>query len=319
MVFLKSGPRKLRLIAPPSKSHALRLILADYLAGDYARLEPAANDCEDVLAMKRCLKGDVDCGESAAVYRFLKPVFAALGRSFELRPAPTLKRRLEANAITSQTITGQLFAAPLLTTDSLIPFPAQSISRGYVDLTLKVLEDAGIAVERRENCLFVPGSQRYHAQPQTPVEGCWSSAAMCFAMNALGSECTVEGLELSSLQPDRAIVEILKILPETLDVSPFPDLYPILRVVYAALKRPVAFRGTERLRFKECDRVSAMDAVMAQLGECPFNGGKFPHFNDHRIVFALAVASTVAKAPIELENIDCVCKSYPEFGIIYNQ
>ena len=318
---------------PPSKSHAQRLMLANFLAGELMSAPEGA--CEDILAMERCLKalaeGDgepvLDCGESAAVMRFLAPVAAALGKKPRFVKRGTLVNRpciaydsLSAGRFelrgdeSSQFVSGLLFALPLLAGDSEIELTTPLVSRGYVAMTLDILKKAGIVIDVRPNGYRVRGGQRYRSQ-NTEIEGDWSAGAVWYAINALGGDYEITGLCECSLQPDRAIVGFLKNWPQTIDVSQFPDLYPLLRVIAAALHPDTEFLGTGRLRKKECDRVAVMDEILADGNGAGgvFRGGEYDAHGDHRIAMALAVMATRADSEIRIRGKESVAKSYPGF------
>jgi len=358
MTTLLPGLRRGTVVAPPSKSHAHRLVIADFLAGDRTRLADDPSDSADIVATKRCLRAlaeptetpTLDCGESGSTLRFLAPVAAALGKRpvfvkrgrLAARPAieyPTLAagRHELSGGVSSQFVTGLLFALPLLKDNSEIRFTSPLESRGYVDLTLQVLEGAGVRIEETKDGFLIPGGQRYRAQPGVAVEGDWSGAAFWLAMNALGSAVTVTGLNDASRQPDRAIVDILARLAEadaqTVDVSPCPDIFPELAIVAARRPSPTTFVGIRRLRIKECDRVAAMADVLARFGvdvmvteesfvvpavTHPFRGHSFTAYADHRIAMAIAVGATVAEGPVVIDDIACADKSYPGFFQLWN-
>lgn len=344
------------MIVPRSKSHEHRLILADFLAGDDSRLADAADDSDDILATKRCLRALrsdessplLDCGESGSTRRFLGPVAAALGRHPIFKTSGRLAERPQleydelkpgtfelAGDVSSQFVTGLLFALPLLDGDSHIRFTSPLQSKGYVEMTRRVLIGAGIYLGVREDGFDVPGGQVYQAQPDAKVEGDWSGAAFWYAMNALGSEIIVEGLSSDSVQPDRAVVELVRRVAAawqgeavTVDVSNCPDIFPVLAVVAGASVGVTAFVGTRRLRLKESDRAAAMKEVLDRFGVKaemeddrftvhgrgePLRGGSFASFGDHRIAMAIAVGSTRAREAVEIDDIACAAKSYPSF------
>ena len=164
MTRLKPGLRAGELRVPVSKSHAHRVLIAEFLAGRTVSLAPDAADCDDVRATKRCLAAlaagetTLDCGESGTTRRLLGPVAAALGRTVEwvmrgrlaARPQldyPNMKAgvfRLPGD-VSSQFVSGLLFALPLLAGDSEIALTTPLASRGYVDMTLDVLREIGRA------------------------------------------------------------------------------------------------------------------------------------------------------------------------------
>lgn len=321
-------PRLLRgeVVVPPSKSHLHRLLIAEFLAsGDCAA--PLPSDCADIAATKRCLAalkaGDstLDVGESGSTLRFLAPLAAALGVKADFIKRGRLAERpaieystLEPGVhelrgdVSSQFVTGLLFALPLLSGDSEIRFLSPLQSRGYVDMTLDVIRSYGIVVEDVPQGFRISGGQRYVSPGPVSPEGDWSGAAFWFAANALGSDLKVSGLSPRSRQPDRAVASLIDDIRRggEIDVSGCPDNYPALAVVNHALKCGARFVGTDRLRIKESDRLAAMDAVFANPSDVDSRG-------DHRIAMAAAILSTVADGPTLIHDASCVAKSYPGF------
>lgn len=321
-------PRLLRgcVTLPPSKSHLHRLLIAEFLAGGECTA-PDVADCDDITATKRCLAAlkaggtFLDVGESGSTLRFLSPVVAAIGAKVEFvkhgrlaeRPAleyPTLESGVHElrGDVSSQFVTGLLFALPLLSGDSEICFTSPLQSRGYVDMTLDVVRGYGIVVEETADGFRVPGGQRYVSPGHIVPESDWSGAAFWFAANALGSELTVRGLSTASRQPDRVVPELINKIREggEIDVSGCPDNYPALAVVNHALNCGARFVGTDRLRLKESDRLAAMEAVFASPCDVDSRG-------DHRIAMSAAILSTVAEGPSLIHGASCVAKSYPGF------
>ena len=229
--------------------------------------------------------------------------------------------------ISSQYITGLLLALPLTGGDSTLTIIPPVESRPYIDITLGVMRQFGIAVaQTEENIFHIPGG-RYRAV-SAAVEGDWSNAAFFYALNALGGDVTVTGLSPDSLQGDRACVEMLEQLKRgfaEIDISATPDLGPVLFASAAALHGG-RFTGTRRLAVKESDRAAAMAAELAKCGVkteveanavTVFPGGLtkptepvYGH-NDHRIVMALAVLLTQTGGAID--GAEAVGKSFPGF------
>lgn len=301
MIRLLPGLRRGTMAVPVSKSHAHRVLIAEFLAGRMSSLAPASEDCDDIRATKRCLRALaavrppsgaavlLDCGESGTTRRLLGPVVAACGA----RPDWVMKGRLAtrpqidyatlapgvhelAGDVSSQFASGLLFALPLLGGDSEIRFSSPLASRGYVDMTCDVLRAYGIVVEETARGFRVPGRQTYRAPAAAPrIETDWSGAAFPLAMNALGSEirladASAAGLSETSLQPDRAIVRLLAAFSPpgevTVDVDECPDLFPVLAVVAARRAGDTCLTGIRRLRLKESDRVAALADVLSRFG-----------------------------------------------------
>lgn len=327
-------PRKLRgAITPPvSKSHLHRLLIAEFLSG--VEMSPAdGGECADIEATRRCIaslaearnhgrkSAVLDCGESGSTLRFFAPIAAALGikakfiRRGRLADRPMMEYdALKAGVhelrgdISSQFVTGLLFALPLLEGDSEIRFSTPLESRGYVDMTLQVLERYGIEIREVATGFIVRGSQRYVSPGPVKAEADWSGAAFWFAANALGSEIRIDGLDAASRQPDAVIAEFIEKVKrgETVDVSGCPDNYPALAVVNRALGANAVFTGTERLKIKESDRLAAMEDVFADPYEVDPK-------NDHRIAMAAAIYATSLDSPVLIHSSGCVLKSYPCF------
>lgn len=234
-----------------------------------------------------------------------------------------------AGNVSSQFVSGLLFALPLLEGDSCLRILPPVESKRYIDMTVAVLASFGITVtETAEHTFFVPGNQRY--QPRNlSVEGDWSNAAFLHALNAFSEQVEVRGLRADSLQGDACCLALLRRLeepqPPTIELSDCPDLGPLLFAV-AAAKHGAVFTGTARLRIKESDRGQVMAQELAKFGIAttveenrvivhggtlraprqPLNG-----HNDHRIVMALSVLATLTGAVIE--GAEAVRKSYPDF------
>lgn len=351
-VLIANGLRKGRVCVPPSKSHIHRLLIADALAGDRSRLEISPDDCEDVKATKRCLrelfsgKAEVtlDVGESGSTLRFLSPLVPALGKKARFvksgrlaaRPAIEYSRispglhELPGN-VSSQFVTGLLFALPLLPADSEIRFSGSLESRGYVDMTLRTVRDYGISVEETSGGFLVPGNQRF-ALPdddsKRSPECDWSGAAFWICANAMGNDIEIPDMNFDSLQPDRAVVDAAERLGGEIDISLFPDSFPVLAVAASCRKGTTLFTGTRRLRLKESDRVAAMSEVLSGFGveaeesENTFavrgkgsdlDPGTFRTFGDHRIAMSIAIGATRASDPVEIDDSACASKSYPRF------
>lgn len=232
--------------------------------------------------------------------------------------------------ISSQFVSGLLFALPLLDGQSIIRVLPPVESRAYIDITIQVLRKYGITVEEPEpNTFAVAGGQHYH-HTYANVEGDWSNAANLFALNAVGVGKSIEisGLSDESIQGDRICKEYFRQLDSqgsVTDISNCPDLGPILFAV-AAAKHGGNFTGTRRLRIKESDRATAMadelekfgikatveeDSVTVNAGELHSPRSVLCGHNDHRIVMALSVLACIVGG--EISGAEAVKKSFPDF------
>lgn len=257
--------------------------------------------------------------------------------------------QLEGN-ISSQFISGLMFALPLLEGDSQITLTTGLESKPYIDLTLKVLKDFSINIENHDYKAFnIIGRQKYRGLDYT-VPGDFSQAAFWLTAGALGSEVTCNGLSMDSLQGDKSMLDIIgemggrivikadavRALPAdtrgtVIDVSQCPDLVPILAVLGALSKGRTEIVNAGRLRLKESDRLKAVSSELDKLGAYimetqdglvingrkSLRGGRVDSWNDHRIAMALAIAATRCEEPVIISNASCVKKSYPDFWTHY--
>ena len=241
-----------------------------------------------------------------------------------LRPG---KYELSGN-VSSQFISGLLFALPTLYGDSTIKITSSVESRSYINLTMKAISEFGITTEWLDDyTINVPGGQKYKSQ-DISVEGDYSGAAFPDALNFLGGEVTVDGLSENSIQGDKVYKKHFESISSglpTIHIGDCPDLGPILFAL-AAAKCGGIFDGTKRLKIKESDRASAMASELKKFGasvsvyedtvvvypkdfHAPLevlNG-----HNDHRIVMSLAVLLTLFGG--EIDGAEAVKKSYPSF------
>ena len=229
--------------------------------------------------------------------------------------------------ISSQFVSGLLFALPSLPGDSRIIFTAPPESLSYIHMTLGVLSDFGVKASMRgDSSIDIPGGQvfstREDGSSNLRVEGDWSNAAFLFAMGL-----DVRGVNKDSIQGDRKCLEYFSRLDEghaRLDITDCPDLGPVL-MAYAAMKSGAVLTGTERLKFKESDRGESMKAELSKFGvstdikkdsiEIGY-GAKAPSetlsgHNDHRIVMALSVIC--ARTGGTIIGAEAVRKSFPGF------
>ena len=230
--------------------------------------------------------------------------------------------------ISSQFISGLLFALPLLDTDSTVNLTTNLESKEYVDITIDVLRQFGIVIEKRENSYFIKGNQTYKAIKNIEVEKDLSNAAFLEAFNLISNQLTVTGVNKNSLQPDRVYIDLFEKLKnggEIIDISQCPDLAPVLFSV-SAMYNGAHFTGTRRLKIKESDRAEAMKEELAKFGIWVevFENDAIVHaqeikkptvplssHSDHRIVMALSVLASITGA--EIEGAENVNKSYPDF------
>lgn len=356
-----------------------------------AELDPTSHSARIASTGGKRPGGLVECGESGSLLRFIIPIAAALGGRWrftgrgrlpqrpigvyeELLPAHGVAFRRENEPdglpleiegrlapgrfslpgnISSQFVTGLLMALPLLDGDSELVLTSPLESRGYVDMTLDVLRDFGIAACPQENGWRIPGGQRYTPRDYA-VEGDWSQAAFFLNLAALsGARVRLLGLKRDSLQGDRACVEVFGsfgldlrwedgalvaenprardpfggLQGQTVEVSQITDMVPAAAVCAALSRGETRFTNAGRLRLKESDRLEAMKDAVNALGGKAFSegdeliiqgverlaGGRAQGCNDHRVVMALAGAGLRSEAPVEVTDAWSINKTYPSF------
>ena len=324
----------------------------------------------------------LDCNESGTTLRFMMPIAAVLnaeasfigsGRLAERPLSPLYEQMQEhgmmmsrqgiwplrcsghltggdytlASDISSQFISGLLFALPLAEQDSTITLTGTCQSKSYLNLTLNTLMHAGITVVCNSDGFYIPGRQKYSAIEHIAIEGDWSAAAFWLVAGVIGnSQIECRGINFEkSLQGDKAIVSILKDMGAdiktgddtctafpshlhgtTIDCTDIPDLVPALSIAAACAVGDTEFTNIGRLRFKESDRIetirsmleafgiqsAATDNTLIVRGGSP-KAGTVSSGNDHRIAMAAAVMSSVCQGETLLEGVECVAKSYPDF------
>ena len=253
--------------------------------------------------------------------------------------------------VSSQFITGLLYALPLLDGDSIIVINKNLESKGYVDLTLEILKLFGIKIKNNDYKSFeIKGNQEYKSFDYT-VEGDYSQVAFWIVAGIISAnkDNEIKCLHLNkySLQGDKAIIEIVQKMGAKLeifddyvivkpsktkgtiiDVSQCPDIAPILTVLGALSEGETKIINAERLRIKESDRIISIKTELNKLGAKIeeigdslviqgvdiFEGGvEVSAWNDHRIAMSLAVASIRCKNKIVIDEAESVKKSYPHF------
>ena len=233
-----------------------------------------------------------------------------------------------AGNVSSQFISGLIFALPVADGDSTIRITTAIESRSYINLTVNAVRAFGIEVEwADEYTIKVKGNQTYSARDIT-VEGDYSGAAFPDALGVLGGDVTVTGLDPDSIQGDSAYKRYYKMLLDgvpTIHIGDCPDLGPILFAI-AAAKYGGVFDGTKRLKIKESDRAEAMatelkkfgtsvtvyeDSVVVYPADFHAPTETLSGHNDHRIVMSLAILLTLTGG--EIDGAEAVSKSYPDF------
>ena len=303
-----------------------------------------------VFPMKKSpASATLNCCESGSTLRFMLPIVGALGvdATFQMagrlpqRPLSPLWEEMERmgcllsrptadtlrcqgklrpgkysidGGVSSQYITGLLFAQSLIDGESSLEVTGKIESLPYIRLT--------------ENAMALFHAPQYHSPGRLTVEGDWSNGAFWVAAQMLDNDLSIHGLNDASIQGDRAVVNICHQLlarTPTVDASDIPDLVPILSIV-AGAKNGAVFTNIQRLRIKESDRVASTIAMVEALGGrawatedtltvcgTGYRGGTVDAQNDHRIAMSAAIAATVCTEPVTVLGAEAVKKSYPKF------
>ena len=334
-------------------------------------------DGSDIFKIKTAV---LDCFESGSTLRFFIPIAAAggvkttfvgrgrlperpLGVYLQTLPEAGVRCETENNLpltidgklrsgnfdvagnVSSQFITGLLFALPILKGDSKIILTTELQSEGYVDMTIRCMERFGVYVERTDYGYYIKGSQSYKPQNYR-TDGDWSQAAFFMTAGALSGSVTVEGLRTASAQGDKKIAEILgsfgarvsfnkksitvkksELKACDIDAAQIPDLVPILAVAASVAKGKTRIYNAERLRAKESDRLrSTADMINSLGGKAEIisdelhidgveklKGGTVNGCNDHRIVMAASVAALRCENEVTITDRESINKSFPNY------
>jgi 3-phosphoshikimate 1-carboxyvinyltransferase len=328
----------------------------------------------------------IDCKESGSTLRFLIPVAALTSgsstflfrTSFKRRPIDPLLESLrnlgvestvqESSSvfiqgggikggktsikgdISSQFISGLLFACPKAKNDTEISVTTELQSKTYVEMTLEVLVKHGLEgnVNPSLSHFQIPANQSYRPHNHI-VPGDFSSSAFLLAAAAItSSKITVKNLQNQSVQGDKAIIGILqdmgatvtisnnsvtiengKLIGIDIDAKNIPDLVPVCAVLGCYAKGHSTIYNAKRLRYKESDRLKSISTELRKMGAkikensdglkinglCKLKGAKINPHNDHRIAMACTIAALGAKGRTRIQDIECINKSYPQFFI----
>ena len=349
-----------------------------------ARVESGPADVlVEGLGHFRPVFGPVDCCESGSTLRFLIPLASLTGQSITFvgrgrlmeRPQSvyeTLYREQNlhfeqangqltvagslrsgeytlAGNVSSQFISGLLFALPLLAGDSTLHLVPPVESRSYIEMTRAAQAAFGVASHWLDDTtLCIPGGQQYHPRDYI-VEGDYSQAAFLAVLGAVKGGITLTGLAAETLQGDAAILDILRrcgakftrteaglvfeqapLHGVDIDLADCPDLGPVLMVLGLLCEGTTVIRNAERLRIKESDRIAAMEAELRACGGVLSSEGgtitvqgckprlhapeaPLSGHNDHRVVMSLTVLALAADIPLAINEAEAVQKSWPHF------
>ena len=334
----------------------------------------------------------LDCGESGSTLRFFVPLALALagGGVFRMhgrlgqRPMEvyrdllvprgvrwrmgvgcdgaaelTVQGKLEAGHyvmpgnVSSQFVSGLLFALPLLQEDSTLTVLPPVESAGYIRMTVEALAQSGVKLEETAPFSWhIAGSQQYQAV-SGPLAGDYSQAAVLCCAGALGHEVTVTHLATDTTQGDRALLTHLQALGASvqedasgvtvtaehltgavMDLSDCPDIAPVLALACQLAEGESRLNGCGRLRLKECDRLTATvetlnllggdariegDSILIRGVKQLRGGVTLPDYHDHRMVMLGALAASVAREPVVVAGVEALDKSWPDFISVYKE
>ena len=338
------------------------------------------NDGAIIDASNLKVKGNIfDVNESGSTMRFLLPLlpvymdeFKMLGRGrIGERPISALRKAmgdcgvtvdsdfLPANVsgtyasnnfsvdagVSSQFVTGLLFTLMALGGGRL-KIEGELTSKGYVNVTLGVLEKFGVSVEYGNGIYILSRLEDTTVPKEVVVNGDWSSACFWIVQGVLGGDITIKGLEYPDHQPDSIILSVIKemggdvtynndsvrarksdLKAINFDADGSPDIVPILAVACALAEGVSTITGTRRLRLKESDRVKAVTDMLSNCGvkvesgenyikiwgTKEISGGTIDSQNDHRIAMSGIVLGSTSKDDVIINGVECVAKSYPDF------
>jgi 3-phosphoshikimate 1-carboxyvinyltransferase len=245
----------------------------------------------------------------------------------------------------SQEVSGMLMTFPLLKNPSSLKI-ISPVSQPYIDMTIEIMSDFGIHLDKKGGVFYFPGKQHYTGNTYE-IEGDWSGAATHIVGAVISGKLQLSGLNPTSKQADRAILEVVKssgcefhfidsilhlsnnqkILPFSFDILNCPDLFPVLAILACAANGCSQISGIHRLLNKESNRLTSVQEMLLRFGveSSVENDTIFIHgtgkvkaaevdsYNDHRIVMAAAIAAAISDGPISIQNPKAIQKSYPTF------
>lgn len=340
-----------------------------------------ANGIFTVIPQKKNKSGTLPCNESGTTIRLLLPIASAIGGEwiFDMRgrlpsrPLLPLKEELMAHGISfewidsnklkicgklscgkytisgeisSQFISGLLFALTLLGGESTLEITGKLESAPYVNMTLDVLNSFGADIKQTGNVFKIHGTN-LSSSGEVLVEGDWSNSAFSLCAAAMSkSSVTLKNISANTRQGDSQILDILERFGATvtkslnsvtvsgneifgieIDSRDIPDLVPIIAVVASVSKGTTRISGASRLRIKESDRLQTTYEMLSNLGadikmlddgflisgKKHLDGGIVSSYNDHRIAMSACIASLVCDQKVVINDAGAVKKSYPHF------
>ncbi len=338
-------------------------------------------EIDGISDVAACEAQEIFCNESGSTLRFFIPLFSLSGKRITFRGKGRLLERPQsvyeslfhslglyfhhdadgitiegkltngdytlAGDVSSQFISGLLFALPLCEGRSTITIQEPFESRSYVLLTMQMLAHFGVEAQFIDaHTIEIKGNQAYHPGC-TSLEGDYSQLAFFAALAACNHDLAIMGVHHNSRQGDKVILDILRQMKAAyeeiangyfihkselhgceIDLKDCPDLGPILCVLASFAHGTTHIKNAQRLRMKESDRIEAMEQELKKLGvaiqshggdiiiegKSAYEGNVIFHgHNDHRIVMSLAIAASLCQKPCKIMDAQAVRKSYPQF------
>lgn len=332
----------------------------------------------------------MDCGESGSTLRFFVPIALTVagGTVFRMhgrlgsRPMDvyrdlfvprgvrwymgvgadgaaelTVRGKMEAGDyvlpgnVSSQFVSGLLFALPLLSGTSTLTVQPPVESESYIRMTVEAIVSSGIQMEEIGAFSWrIPGNQAYQST-SCRLNGDYSQAAVLCCAGALGHPVTVTHLAPVTTQGDRAVLRHLaglgawvredkegirvsaeRLRGATLDMHDCPDIAPMLALAAQLAEGESRLTHCGRLRLKECDRLAATVEILNALGgnaavdgdDIVLHGVKqlrggvtLPNYGDHRMVMLASIAATKCELPVIVDGVEALDKSWPEYLRVY--
>lgn len=323
----------------------------------------------------------LSCRESGSTLRFLLPIMGALGLRgvFQMegrlpdRPLHPFDEVLTAHGmqlerrgtelhvcgqlhpghfslpgnVSSQYLSGLLFALPLLHESSTLEITGSLQSANYLTMTEQAIQASGIRFSKEGSVYLIPGKQPYDLPSGLRAEGDWSGAAFFLCAGALSERgILAEGLDCESAQADRAVLALLRRFGASVQARPdgifvrkaplrgvridagaIPDLIPAIAAVAAYAEGTTEIFNAARLRLKESDRLHTVAQTIRSLGGTvqeledsliitgipQISGGNADSFGDHRIAMLAAILAAGCQTSVTVCGAECTSKSYPNF------
>ncbi len=268
-----------RVMAPSSKSYTIRGLMCAALARGTSELvyplladdTEAAGEVLTAIGVSiarqetswrvsggnlRAPGSDLNCHESAATFRFMTAIAAAVPGVSRLTARPSLARRpigplvdalrqvgvdcrqdtaggtmtvrggglkggvatLPGN-ISSQYVSALLLIAPLTENGLTVRLTTPLESRPYVAMTIECLNQFGIAVNASADYRTFEVARQEYRPARYIVEGDWSSVSYLLALGAAAGTVAVDNLNPGSLQGDKVLLQWLQQMGARIRVS----------------------------------------------------------------------------------------------------